>query len=67
MDVLREAFYIAVVKSLAAKTCCITTNIVALIGWIVSNAELTEFIARSAGKEAGEVKIWDWDEVTGGG
>ena len=71
----QEAFSIVIAEALASKTPCIVANTSALTEWVdnkncfgidypINNAELAELITTVAGKEAGNVKLWSWDEVT---
>lgn len=70
-----ESFSIVVAEALAAKTPCIVSNTSALSEWIdnkncfgidypMNNAKLAELINKVVGKKVGDVKLWDWDEVT---
>lgn len=70
-----ECFSIVVAEALAARTPCIVANTSALSEWIdnkncfgidypINSDKLAELITEAAGKEAGDVKLWDWDEVT---
>lgn len=69
-----EAFGNAVAEALAARTPCIVATASALVEWIdntncfgidypINNAELAELITKVVGKEVGDIKLWDWDEV----
>jgi len=69
-----EAFSIVVAEALAAKKPCIVANTSALSEWIdnkncfgidypIDSNELAKLITEVIGKEVGNVKIWDWDEV----
>ncbi len=70
-----EAFSIVIAEALASKTPCIVSNASALSEWIdnencfgidypMNNAKLAELINKVVGKNVGDVKLWDWDEVT---
>lgn len=69
-----ESFSIVVAEALAAKTPCIVANTSALSEWIdnkncfgidypVNDNKLADLITKVIGKEVGDVKLWDWDEV----
>lgn len=69
-----EAFSIVVAEALAAKTPCIVANTSALSEWIdnkncfgidypVNDDNLADLITKVIGKEIGNVKLSDWDEV----
>ena len=70
-----ESFSIVVAEALAAKTPCIVANASALSEWIddkncfgidypIDKAKLAELITKAIGIEVGNVKLWDWDEIT---
>ena len=71
-----ESFAIVVAEALASKTPCIVANTSALREWvdnencfgidypIVPN-KLAELIVEVFGREVGDVKLWDWNEVVG--
>lgn len=69
-----EAFSIAVVEALAAKTPCIVANTSGLkqcvdnencfgIDYPVEIEELAQLMNKVMGKKVGEVRLWDWDQV----
>jgi len=69
-----ESFSIVVAEALASKTPCIVANTSALLEWIdnkncfgidypINTGELAELVNVVIGKEVGNVKLWDWDEV----
>ena len=69
-----EAYGISVAEALASKTPCIVANTSALQEWVdgencfgvdypVNIAQLANSIDEVIGREVGEVKLWDWDEV----
>ena len=69
-----EAFSIVVAEALAAKTPCIVANTSALSEWIddkncfgidypIDTGKLAELITDVIGKQVGNVKLWEWDEV----
>ena len=69
-----EAFSIAIVEALAAKTPCIVANTSGLkqcvdnencfgIDYPISSDHLAELINKVISKKVGEVKLWDWEEV----
>lgn len=71
-----ESFSIVVAEALASKTPCIVANTSALTEWVdnkncfgvdypVNIAQLAKSINEVIGREVGEVKLWDWDEVVG--
>jgi glycosyltransferase involved in cell wall biosynthesis len=70
-----EAFSIVVAEALAARTPCIVANTSALTEWIdnkncfgidypINNDKLAGLINEVIGRKVGDVKLWDWDEVT---
>ena len=72
---LHEAFAIVVAEALAAGTPCIVANTSALTEWIdnrncfgidypIKANELAGLITEVIGTEVGDVKLWDWSEVT---
>ena len=71
-----ESFSIVIAEALAAKTPCIVANTSALTEWgddencfrldyPINSAKLAELITKVIGKEVGDAKLWDWDEVVG--
>ena len=69
-----ESFSIVVAEALASRTPCIVADTSALTEWVdnkncfgvdypVNIAQLAESIYEVIGREVGEVKLWDWDEV----
>jgi glycosyltransferase involved in cell wall biosynthesis len=69
-----EAFGIAVAEALAAKTPCIVASTSALREWVdnencfgidypIDLGELAELINKVIGKNVGDVKLWDWEQV----
>jgi glycosyltransferase involved in cell wall biosynthesis len=69
-----EAFALAVLEAKASRTPCIVANTSALKEWVddkncfgvdypISIDKLARLITEVMGKEVGEVKLWDWDEV----
>jgi glycosyltransferase involved in cell wall biosynthesis len=69
-----EAMAIVIAEALAARVPCIVANTTALREWIdnencfgidypVCSSRLAEMVARLAGREVGEVELWDWDQI----
>jgi len=69
-----ESFSIVVAEALASRTPCIVADTSALTEWVdnknrfgvdypVNIAQLANSIDEVIGREVGEVKLWDWDEV----
>jgi len=69
-----ESFSIVVAEALASRTPCIVADTSALTEWVdnkncfgvdypVNIAQLAKSIYEVIGREVGEVKLWDWDEV----
>jgi glycosyltransferase involved in cell wall biosynthesis len=68
-----EAFGTVVAEALAAKVPCIVANTSALKEWVDNKncfgidypfEHLPDLITQVIGKEVGNVKIWDWDDIT---